>query len=277
MTDQTINIQLRKEEVMTNTIDSKNTEFRQKIKDLYQKLQIVPSPDNFQCLYFQECSKESLQRKMPFYTGNWAYVGADYGKACIGNKEVGILFVAMDIGGWDISSRTFPDTQKAFREACVNHKNPHMGGVSSIMRFLVNDKEPDVYSNQFALTNSLKCVEGTCKASTKPSKEMEKNCLNHLSEEIKTLDPDIIITQGVYPSDSVKRILGLTSPTYTFSWKGRRDIQLFEEENNGKQRFIIIAPHPARAPGWKWSKNSLPENNLPDPLKNCLIKVKSLI
>lgn len=73
-------------------IDSKNTPYRKSIKRLYSSLGIIPTAKkDFKCCYYEQCSK-------PRRTGDWSYVGVDYGSAKISGKKAKLLFVAMDRG-----------------------------------------------------------------------------------------------------------------------------------------------------------------------------------
>ncbi|MGH8055981.1 MAG: hypothetical protein ACREOH_01900, partial [Candidatus Entotheonellia bacterium] len=116
---------------MAIDVDSRDTPMRQAIQCLYLNLNIIPTPQDFGCPYLHGCSRQSEIRGIQFCTGNWAYVGVDYGKGKINGKNAKILVIAMDRGGYcEAENEKFPDTQKAFREATEYPGNAHMGGVS---------------------------------------------------------------------------------------------------------------------------------------------------
>ena len=75
------------------------------------------------------------------------------------------------------------------------------------------------------------------------------NCSNYLLQEIETLKPDIIITQGEHPKKSIIGLLNLKSPLQSF---GRVSIYR-------KEKYVFTTPHPARLKGTKWKKGELPD------------------
>ncbi|NQT34499.1 hypothetical protein HQ587_04850 [bacterium] len=236
--------------------DSQNTIIRTQIKKLYSQLKIVPSTTSFGCAHLLSCQRSGKDDRR-FHTGNWAYVGVDYGKAKIQGKQVKILFIAMDRGGYGGQVKEeFKDTQREFRSSTEERKNPHMGGVSLIMKELVDDKEPNVYSHQFALTNAVKCSKDTKSMQTRTSSTMIQNCANHLDKERKVLSPDLIITQGSHPYKTIKRLLKLGDPTDTFKHpSGRGACEIFKHES----LIVLTTFHPARLKDMKWSQVTMPK------------------
>jgi uracil-DNA glycosylase family 4 len=185
-------------------------------------------------------------------------VGVDYGKAKIQGKQFKILFVAMDRGGdAGTDKETFETTQCSFRESTETRPNPHMGGVSLIMKELVDDKEPTVYSHQFALTNAVKCSKPSEHRKYEASEEMRKNCAFHLEKEIEVLNPDLIITQGSPPLIMVKSFLNLepltNNPFKHLNGRGKCDI--FKHES----LIVLTTFHPARLKDMKWKQGTIPK------------------
>ncbi|MER3446069.1 MAG: hypothetical protein C4291_04180 [Candidatus Dadabacteria bacterium] len=182
------------------------------------------------------------RRAVPDRTGDWPYIGVDYGEACISGKKIKIMFVAMDRGeGEEYSEeQRFEDYQRVWRENVINPSNPHMCGAHLIMKELVREdtKDPSKFANQFALTNSVKC--GHMWSSSTP--QMRSNCSNHLLEEIRCLEPNLIITQGSDPAWWVTYRLGLNSPSiHSFPGGKLKAIEIFESE----ERLVLTTPYPA--------------------------------
>ena len=207
--------------------DYKSIYFRSQIKKLYSELKIDIPTNSFGCAHLSSCLN-SINSDRNLHKGNWAYVGVEYGNAKIQGRQVRILFIAMDRGGKNRKDEeTFAETQCSFRSSTECPKNAHMGGVSLIMKELVDDKEPTVYSHQFALTNADKCSKPSKHRKYEANEKMRQNCVDHLDREIKVLRPDLIITQGSDPTKTVKRLLKLANPTDTFKHsdgRGKCDI-----------------------------------------------------
>ena len=240
------------------TPDSLDTADRVAVRDFYRSRGIVPchSKEDFRCPHAGECSATARRRNAEFHTGTWPYVGVDYGSASVSGHHVRVLFVAMERGGtYDLEDEpTFTNTQENFRDSAESHHNAHMGGTSQLMQCLVDDKEPSVYSHQFALTNAVKCVEFTGSQNSSSSATMIDNCSEHLREEIRLLRPHLLITQGDHPKRTVLRLL---SPLrLVCSFKGVAGIaEVFLDS----QIAVLTTPHAARKKGWPWKRGPLPE------------------
>ena len=235
--------------------DLRETPHRDAIKNLYTEREIVPSCMNFGCTSHQKCSENS---GVKLHTGNWAFVGHEYGQASINGLKAKILFVAMDRGGYGGADKEqFPDTQKSFRGSIESPSNPHMGGVSLILQALVDKHSIERLSGMCALTNAVKCVKSTGSMSTNASKIMINECAAHLLAEISTLEPNIIITQGTHPTD-----------TFLGSLENLRLIREFRSSNGRRKTsvhvgpcgtIILTTPHPARQAGLKWKRGEIPD------------------
>ena len=144
--------------------DARETQYRTQIQALYLERRIVPVRNGFRCGSLIRCSESG---RLPLHTGNWAFVGADYGEARVDGYPARILFVAMDRGGYGgADEEAFPDTQASFRQSIELPRNPHMGGVALILKHLVDEREPRKLSGPCALTNAVKCVQRTGSMST---------------------------------------------------------------------------------------------------------------
>lgn len=233
--------------------DMIETAHRAAIQALYRDRKIVPVRKGFGCASLSRCSEGG---KLDLHTGNWAFVGWDYGRAKVAGDLAKILFVAMDRGGYGGAAKEgFPDTQESFRQSIEVPRNPHMGGVALILKHLVDDREPRISSGQCALTNAVKCVQHTDSMNTGATGVMISQCASHLRAEIGALDPNIVITQGGHPTDTVlgsiaglRRIGEFTGPS-----RGRATVL------TNSRLVVLTTPHPARQAGLKWTKGVLPQ------------------
>lgn len=239
--------------------DRMRTAERTAIKALYRTQGIRPSRrmKDFGCPNLEKyCSSSQQGRnsRVRFCTGTWMYIGANYGNAQVAGRSIGVLFVAMERGGtFRPESEEFADTQRNFRNAAESRWNPHMGGTSQLMECLVGCEDRQLYSQQFALTNAVKCVQATNSQKSSSTATMVSKCSEHLRKEIECLKPHLVITQGDHPRQTV---LELFDPKHVQNFSG----QAGEAEVMLAENFVILTtPHPARKPGWRWKKGPLPE------------------
>ena len=233
--------------------DTIETTHRTAVKALYEGRKIVPVRKGFGCSALSDCSEHG---RLELHTGNWAFVGRDYGRAKVAGHFARVLFVAMDRGGYGgADEEDFPDTQASFRRSIELPRNPHMGGVALILKHLVDDRDPRVLSSQCALTNAVKCSQHTDSMNTGATGTMISRCGSHLRAEIECLDPDIVITQGGHPTDTVLRSIAALRLIREFAGPSRGRASV-----SGTERLVVLAtPHPARQPGLKWTRGVLPQ------------------
>ncbi len=240
--------------------DRMETADRIGIMELYVTRGIVPCPPGgeFRCPHVEPCSMIARRHGREFHTGTWPYVGAGYGKARVSGRLTRVLFVAMERGGtfnpFPEDEPTFADTQMNFRRAAELRCNAHMGGTSELMECLVDDKEAQLYSEQFALTNAVKCVEFTNSQDSPSTSTMMSNCAEHLRAEIILLRPHLVITQGNHPRDIMLRLFHPLRLAEQFSGRAGAAAVLV-----GEQFVLLTTPHAARRSGWRWKRGPLPE------------------
>jgi hypothetical protein len=158
--------------------DEMMTAERASLQNLFLKRDIVPAQEHaFRCENKASCQAAA---KLTLITGTWAYIGTGYGQAHVGGRPVKILFVAMDTGGRG-EPETFITTQSGFRCGAEKPTNAHMGSVHLLLHELVDDKDPVLFSRQFALTNAVKCRRKTGKMETACPGRMKRNCASHLA------------------------------------------------------------------------------------------------
>ena len=229
--------------------DSVRTAERHEIIELYSSQGITPSAtfEDFKCPYKSSCL--GTKDKDTWKSGNWAYVGFQYGRAQINGRFVKLFVIAMDRGGYEGSNeQMFEETQFDFRDATETRGNAHMAGVSLILEYLLDEK--DKYSIQYSLTNAVKCATKSGNMNAVRQKQVISNCSAHLEREISILKPDIIITQGDHPKQTIRRIFPVNEKEMHFGvvslWK-----------NEGK--IILATPHPARLKGMAYRRGKMPK------------------
>src|ERR1051326_6816173 len=231
--------------------DTLVTAYRNSISELYLRNGITPCEqmEDFSCAYRSKCSSKPPRPELVFHTGTWPYVGALYGNARVQGNPVRILFVAMERGGkfTPAEEKTFADTQYDFRYSAEQSQNPHMGGVSQLMKALVDNEDKKKSSILFALTNAVKCVWGTNSMDSDSTDIMIQNCADHLQAEIAVLKPHLIITQGVHPTNTIRRLLPARTSIADFTGDAGTS-SLFVCKNI----VVLTTPHPARKKGWAW-------------------------
>ena len=156
--------------------------------------------DGFNCPHFEECSGSmEPNNKLKFYRTR---IGSKYDE-----EQIKILVVGQeDVGEGKKYTCCEPCTM-----ADAGY-NPHylktfytVAQVLLTIDELPNDYTKDIRQekfeelrHRFAITNYYKCAFSNNDNNSRVahSSVMEKNCSNHLIEEIKMLKPDIVILQG---------------------------------------------------------------------------------
>ena len=83
---------------------------------------------------------------------------------------------------------------------------------------------------------------------------MISECAGHLLAEIYSLDPDLVVTQGGHPKDTVVSSLADLRPVREFAApsRGRAGV------HTNSRLVVLTTPHPARQAGLKWTRGLLP-------------------
>jgi signal recognition particle subunit SEC65 len=237
------------------SVDREMTPERRNIKRLYMRLKIAPEEIGFECHHKKDCLSPRGGTRF-FQTGDWPYVGSEYGKAKVLGKKTRILFISMDRGGKHRTNPEFEKTQKDFRVNCIERGNSHMGVVSLVMEELVDNKSSENYAMQFALINSVKCRLISKSDQSTSTQTMRKRCLNNIKQEIDELIPDLIIVQSLRPSEMIKTLFELNKPVYVGHDAAHptKRILIYETKN----RIIVTNfPH-SRVKGLKYKKDEMP-------------------
>ena len=218
--------------------------------------------DSFKCPHFEECSGSmEPNNKLKFYRTR---IGSKYDE-----EQIKILVVGQeDVGEGKKYTCCEPCTME---EAGYNpHYLKTFYTVAQIL--LTIDELPNDYTkdirqekfeelrHRFAITNYYKCVFSNNDNNSRVahSSVMEKNCSNHLIEEIKMLKPDIVILQGKSHKtfwnqieytevEKTKRIFSINNNDY--------ELGLYEAIINDKKTYIVDSYHPTTR-GNIWGKTS---------------------
>ena len=252
---------------MPNQIDKKMTLWRTKVKKLQIERGIGASPGCFNCKYFDRRSPSCYASLCNSYSrdainkGDWTYVGYQYGEALVGGWKAKILFVSMDRTGTGNRYEDFEVTQQAFRTAAYCRTNQHMGGVDVVLKHLLDETTScKDRSQQFALTNSVRCRPRAQDRGSRSTDQMVLNCENHTKAIIDVLCPDIIIAQGKYQGkeNPCKSLLRLFEPDCVAHHKGDFGAEIRQD----KERLFLLTAHPAAYDpykGIKWKNGDIPE------------------
>jgi len=114
------------------------------------------------------------------------YIGSKYG------SPFKIVVVCLDPGK---DSKSFDERRIQIEGSTPD--NPHMRGTQNTLEaLLVNEEiEKEQLFSHYAMVNSCKCFPNDGTMNKAPDKFFE-NCRVFINEEIRLLEPDIIITQG---------------------------------------------------------------------------------
>ena len=155
------------------------------------------SPVDFRCPHLEDCRRDCET----FTKAKEALVGSEYEKHTLPR----ILFVSLD-SGWgdpDPRNRTLEAQRQHFEAEDYNEygrKNEHwyrtIELASIILKQFKQDLTVESVRPYFAHTNSAKC------SMNKPNmaqadRRLFDNCRGYIPEEIRLLNPDILITQGI--------------------------------------------------------------------------------
>ena len=242
-------------------IDTEMTPMRSAVRDRQVELGIGASTGCFHCEAFDKSCYPSLVKErgeVEVIKGDWTYVGQQYGQAMVAGKYAKILFVSMER---PLSKpEEFEETQYQFRTACLERSNPHMGGTDVELEFLLDPTPPEQRCQQFALTNSVRCRPSSPNAESQSTSTMIAKCQAHTKSIIEILTPDIIVTQGKYPSEGIVEMFDSKVVFESDNGLHSRSLRKAEVRRGGGVLFLLTA-HPAIRPhsGFRWRLGGLPD------------------
>lgn len=236
------------------------------LKDQYKAHGL--SADDFRCKSFSECSLSQKPGTKKQYAGGTACLMPFYDVEYNG-KEVRVLVIGEETGymantkygtfdNLDIHQRTILN--------CTNWrgKTNHIKGTLITLQRLFEVETEYIYAS-FALSNLLRCafqlatnMNSVSKVTDTPI--MRRNCLNYLIDEIKILEPTLIIVQGSWAlggqTPFITRLSQSLGTTATLL-KGNKD----NKYGLYKLNFFmcITTHHPSLYGRWiaNWSNDSL--------------------
>ena len=240
-------------------IDTEMTPMRRAVRDRQGELGIGASAGCFHCKEFDTSCYPSIVRRMgevEVIKGDWTYVGQQYGQAMIAKKRAKILFVSMERPLPE--PEEFEETQYQFRTACLERCNPHMGGTDVELKCLLDPTPPKERCKQFSLTNSVRCRPCPSNARSQSTSMMIAKCQAHTKAIIGILKPDIIVTQGRHPSDSIIKLFDSEVVFKKDNRRHSRSLRKVEIRRGGGVLFLLTA-HPANHPSFRWRSGGLPD------------------
>ena len=242
-------------------IDTEMTPMRRAVKDLQVELGIGASAGCFHCKEFDTSCYPSIVRRMgevEVIKGDWTYVGQQYGQAIIAEKRAKILFVSMER---PLSTpQEFEETQYEFRTACLKRSNPHMGGTDVELKYLLDPTPCEQRCRQLALTNSVRCRPSSSNPNSQSTPTMKAKCQAHTKAIVEILTPDIIVTQGRDPSDSIIKLFD-SEVVFKSDNGGHSQALRKAEVHRGGGVLFLLTEHPAIRPhrGFRWRSGGLPD------------------
>jgi len=183
--------------------DKEKTDRRISLLNEYYAEQGLNACD-FRCSRYFECEKSQNKNTLKQFSGGTSAVMPLF-DVMYNDMPIRVLVIGKETGYMKNSeygtSKNF-ETNNLNALNCINweKKNNHIKGTLYILQYIYNIKTEYVYSS-YALTNMLRCsfqsLDKFCNVSgTKDTQKMRENCVIHLINEIKILEPTIIITQG---------------------------------------------------------------------------------
>ncbi len=227
----------------------------EKLKNYYEREGIVPverfNDSKFHCVSKMECRKSCPQIRACAQ----AYVGENY-------EKTQIMFVGIDYGKKDKLRPTLPTMEQQRRDnesAIGKNKNPHMYGTTGLLMELLNCS-CDCVLKYFALTNWVKCSASIEKQRSEATPMMKNNCFKHLLEEIKILEPKLIVFQGAGISDLFKKKVEKKNTQFIITKKEDSDmwwkLSLSREIGMNYEINCLFLWHPAAPRGYyQWYKD----------------------
>ena len=237
----------------------------EKLRKLYdcRKIGVLEGGEKFCCEHFACCSKAAAKAKpkgRDLVKGAEAHVGEKYG------DPIRIVVISLDTGG---------DPKKKFGECLLKRRkiiksvtydspetNPHMKGtIETLSHLYGRDKREDAHYllKRFAMTNSAKCSGKDESMKSVPDKLYE-NCRDHGLAELKKLNPQLVVTQGVkarellccqdIDEEDIRGYLpcSIWDDLYMRSWIYKQLKKYLKYWNNGKRKVLGASDNSAFIP-----------------------------
>ena len=254
--------------------DFDKTSYRRKCLEEYYRKEGLNACE-FSCGNYKICSESQRERYKKQYIGGTCALMPFYDVSYNG-IPIRVLVVGKETG---YMKNEKYGTAKNFEENSLNvlncigweKKNNHIKGTLYILQNIFNIHTEYVYSS-YALTNLLRCsfqnetVQENVSA-THDTAIMRKMCINHLIQEIKILEPTIIIVQGEWATKGcflIREFEKVFGKSKSIMHNSNRKYGLYEFE----EFDCMLTHHPAIL--GNWVKNLAPDSVWPmlDYLRN---------
>jgi hypothetical protein len=227
----------------------------------------VLARDSVVCSSLAGCRRSALfgrdERRrdgVEFAAGQLPHVGHHYDLVENG-VPLRVLIIAMEMGRPDdrvsLERRRLQLAQSA--ALTMTARNPHMQGVTSALRLAVgrapgpdrdgelldlDDDEPVHLFDAYAMTNIRLCSAfASGSTDSRGTAVMSRNCLRHLSETLRILEPTLCIVQGVDVAAGITRIVDS---------EVRLGPQLVQAVFGGVDTMIASFAHPSARRPLRW-------------------------
>ncbi len=247
----------------------------EKTKERYKKLQNLYlneglNADNFHCKHYENCSNSQKKDVVKQFSGGTCGLMPFY-DAKYKETEIRILVIGKETGymknsKFGTSSNFDENTLNLLN--CINwdKKNNHIKGTLITLQNIFNVFSDYIYSG-YALSNVLRCAfqlqeKADNLSAVKDTNVMRRNCINYLVEEIKILEPTLIIVQGEWAIKGKETLLDL------LQIKLSSQMECIMTNNNGKyglykfDKFMCVTSHHPAIFG-NWVKNLAPDSLWP--------------
>lgn len=249
------------------TFDLKKTEGR--ILQLYQYYQLEHlQACEFACKYKNNCERSQRNDVKRQFGGGTAAVMPLY-DAYYQEMPVRVLVIGKETGYMKNSEYgTSPDFQTNNQNVlnCIHwqKKNNHIKGTLYLLQNIFGVHTEYIYAS-YALSNLLRCSFQKAEnfeslSGTRDTKTMRECCVQHLIEEIRVLQPTLIVTQGEWAIKGVPFVEVLKKQFGSY--------ETIKKNSNGKYGLYQFAEfdcmtthHPAIL--GNWIKNLAPDSVWP--------------
>ena len=226
--------------------------------------------DQFSCKFYEQCSGSQKPGTVKQYSGGTAGLAPLY-DVFYRDKPIRILIVGKESAyepvlpfntadNFDVRSKQVVDTISRRK------RNNHIIGTLITLQKIF-EAESDYLYACYALTNALRCAFQKKSDAHKRSKltdtrTMRVNCSPYLRDEIRILEPTLIIIQGSWAIADRPTLVERLADGYGIPKQPKKNVK------NGKYGLyefadfmLITSPHPSILPDWK--KNFAPDTLWP--------------
>lgn len=227
-------------------------DYQERLRSLYDREGIGVA--RFECRHKEDCCRNASPRSITF--GAEAHVGSSFG------KFPRVVVVSLDARG---ESHDLVERQSVI-EGLHTGLNAHMRGTKLTLEILLGHQLGGALPWPFfAMTNAAKC-SGADGKGDKVSDSLYQRCRPFAVSELRVLDPQVVITQGMQarmvvepiipvPEADLRKaidILGVPDGSLICSWlKAVAEMYIGLTRITGKDVITLKTPHPSDR-GGRW-------------------------